>query len=71
MPFIETPTDLAETIADQLGIYGAHEDSEVVTCRVCFVPELVKRIRDSVENEKRVGTMNSQLSEMRGEGQGQ
>lgn len=52
MPFIETPQDIAEELADALGIYGAVEEhEESCSCRVCFVIEMTERIRQSVENE--------------------
>jgi hypothetical protein len=52
MPFIETPDELAEHIADLLGIYGIHQESEANNCRQCFVGDLVARIKASVSNEK-------------------
>jgi hypothetical protein len=57
MPFIETPDDIAERLADKLGIYGGHGDGDGAAdcrCRDCFVPELVDRMRASVDNERRL-----------------
>lgn len=54
MPFIETPTELAEALADLLGIYGAHEEDEPKICRVCFVSDMTMRIGQSVINELRL-----------------
>ena len=52
----ETPSELADAIADMLGIYGNgpefgdHPDD--CKCRMCFVIRMEDRIRDSVENEE-------------------
>lgn len=52
----ETPGELADAIADMLGIYGIgpefgdHPDE--CECRMCFVIRMEDRIRDSVENDK-------------------
>lgn len=52
MPFIETPEDIAEELADTLGIYGAaKEHNENCKCRVCFVVDMTDRIRQAVRNE--------------------
>ena len=53
---LETVDELAEELADMLGIYGDwpefgdHPDD--CKCRVCFVIRMEDRIRDSVENEE-------------------
>ncbi len=59
MPHLETPDELAEWVADWLGVYGSVLDDDhdarshkASKCRVCFVAELAQRIRDSVENEQ-------------------
>lgn len=53
MPYVETPQDIAEEVADQIGVYGAAEEhDDDCECRVCFVTGLTERIRISVENEK-------------------
>jgi hypothetical protein len=52
MPYLETPDELAEFLANQLGIYGAHEDGEANECRCCFVAGVKERIRNAVKNEK-------------------
>lgn len=54
MPNLETPEELADEIADLVGIYGGHEDGESKTCRVCFVSGFADRIRQSVKNEERL-----------------
>ena len=52
----ETPSELADAIADMLGIYGTgpefgdHPDD--CKCRMCFVSTMEDRIRDSVKNDK-------------------
>ena len=61
MPYLETPDELADALADMLGIYGAC-DSEIcdckkdgkTCCRVGFLFYMAQRIRDSVINEKLV-----------------
>lgn len=64
---IELPADLAEAMADAAGIYGgcpaevtggigSERDPiicPVMGCRICFVDEVERRIRESVENEKK------------------
>lgn len=61
MPHLETPEELAEHLADRLGVYGAHGDErnpEGVTCtdekpcRPCFVMAMAERIRRAVKNER-------------------
>jgi len=51
MPYLETPNELAEDMADKLGIYGAHAEDELRECRVCFVPRMAERIRIAAKNE--------------------
>ena len=66
MPFIETPQDLAEELANWLGIYedvrchslpdtqdiyGDREHAEDCNCRVFWVPLMINRIRKAVQNE--------------------
>lgn len=63
---IETVEDLAEKMADWLGIYGGckniHENDDNCTydkckpfcCRQGFVGAMEERIRESVENEKKL-----------------
>lgn len=54
MPHIEMPQDIAEELADLLGIYNSAESHlEDCKCRVCFVIGITDRIRESVANEKR------------------
>lgn len=54
MPYLETPSELADFLADSIGIYGGHEDGEKKQCRVCFVFEMSARIRAAVENEQKL-----------------
>lgn len=46
---IETVEDIVEWVADQLGVYGGHEDGEQRQCRVCFTSELTERIERAVK----------------------
>jgi len=57
MPMKETPDELAESVADMAGVYGAatappggHDDD--CGCRLCFTVEMARRIRESVANEE-------------------
>jgi len=55
MPMKETPDELAESIADMSGVYGAapvggHDDD--CACRLCFTVGMARRIRESVTNEE-------------------
>jgi hypothetical protein len=54
MPYLETPQDLAEDIADKLGIYGNipenDEHLDNCNCRLCFVEIMIDRIKNSVIN---------------------
>lgn len=60
MPHVETVEDLANTVADWIGCYGACkstnpdgcEAKELNCCRVGFMMEFPDRIRKAVENEK-------------------
>lgn len=56
MPNLETPDELAEQIADWCGVYGAAEHKndypDTCKCRMCFIGEVVRRIRESVRNEQ-------------------
>lgn len=53
MPHVETPPELAEEIADMLGVYGSSPDghAEGCECRLCFTVGMSRRIRESVANE--------------------
>jgi hypothetical protein len=50
----EMPRELAEQIADWVGVYGSHNNkcTEEEPCRMCFTEEVVGRIRAAVQNEK-------------------
>lgn len=53
MPYIETPQELAERIADWAYVYGAGPDGDHpddCKCRMCFVEMVEKRIWQAVEN---------------------
>lgn len=61
MPYIETPDELADHIADLAGVYDGcdkanegeiAEDCRDCNCRVGFVFMLAERIRQSVKNER-------------------
>ena len=50
MPYLETPPELADAIANMCGIYGAHDDdvcTEARPCRCCFATAMAERIRDA------------------------
>ncbi len=56
MPFLETPDELADHLADLMGIYqdsrcdeGEHVDD--CDCRVGWVPAMADRIRSAAANE--------------------
>jgi hypothetical protein len=63
MPYIETPDELADAIADMAGIYGGCNEEEnrrengvidctKCTCRIGFVADMSARIWRSVANGK-------------------
>ena len=63
MPFLETPPELADRLANLCGVYGAHDsDREPCRCRVCFCVEMAGRIRESVANEKLISAQPSLLA---------
>lgn len=59
MPYLETPEELADNIADLLGIYESPpmvgnldtDHPQDCKCRICFVTEMTDRIIDSVKNK--------------------
>jgi hypothetical protein len=59
MPNLITPPELAEEIANEINRYGVHKpefenDGEALKdcpCRMCYVMDLTRRIRESVRNE--------------------
>jgi hypothetical protein len=59
MPYIETPVELADYLADKIGIYGGHDDecTPQKPCRCCWVSEMAERIRRTVKNEASLETM--------------
>jgi hypothetical protein len=58
MPYIETVDELADNLADLLGIYedrtrrGIEHGGDGCDCRVYWVPAMAARIRRAVENER-------------------
>ena len=70
MPYLETPSDLADHLADKLGIYSdprcgdtaerldVHVDD--CECRVWWVPNMAERIRQAVKNERQLGEVLKQ-----------
>lgn len=68
---IETVEDLAEKIADWIGVYGGcvnittHDDNctydkfkNPFCCRMGFVTAMEERIREAVENDKKLESIN-------------
>jgi hypothetical protein len=66
---IETVSDLTNVIADWIGVYGAckcegkedgceFSEKAVNCCRVGFAIHLEDRIRNAVENDKKIKEMN-------------
>ncbi len=51
---IETLEDIIEQLADKLGIYGAHQESEQKPCRCCWTASLRCRIDDAVEIDRKL-----------------
>jgi len=74
MPNIETSTELADAIADMVGVYGSYytncqeKDQETYgcncdheddcKCRSCFVISMASRIRTSVSNDEKMRKLN-------------
>ncbi len=66
MPYLETPNELADWLADQVYPTGVYEDPECTArrgdedhtadcnCRVFWVPAMADRIRQAVQNETRL-----------------
>ena len=60
MPYVETPADLADAIADLVGIYGGgpldgSDHPDECPCRICFTEMIERRIWNAVENGARLG----------------
>ena len=58
-PYIETVEELAEQVADWCGVYGGGPENGAdhpadCKCRICFTGMVERRIRASVENDKRL-----------------
>ena len=58
MPYLETPQELAEALADLVGVYGGHDDDEPKPCRICWTMDMTDRIRKAVENETQINRMH-------------
>lgn len=66
MPHIETPDEIAEQVADWIGLYGGCksdgddgcDEKNPFCCRQGFVMDLTERIRTSVENEQKIESLN-------------
>ena len=59
MPYIESVEELAEAIADMVGVYGGGPENGSdhaydCKCRICFTDGMERRIRQAVENELRL-----------------
>jgi hypothetical protein len=53
---IETLDDIIEWLADQIGVYGAHDDEceKPDKCRPCWTSDLKERIERAVEVERKL-----------------
>jgi hypothetical protein len=56
---IEQLSDIIDQLADQIGVYGAHDDEndeacQHKPCRVCWTSELWDRIHAAVELEQQL-----------------
>ena len=68
MTLVEIPEELAESIADMIGIHDVptndwnpeihHKDN--CKCRICFVSNMTKRIKDSVKAEYILNKLHEQ-----------
>ena len=53
MPYVETVNELADAIADLCGVYGVKpvdgtdNHSFDCQCRICFVSDMARRIREA------------------------
>jgi len=53
---VEQLLDVIEDLADQIGVYGAHEEDEKAECRCCWTSRITERIRRAVEIDRRLET---------------
>ncbi len=70
MPYLETPEELADAIADLCGVYGGctypdvdttgNQDCRNCKCRGGFVADMTERIRAAVRNERQ---LNAKVAE--------
>ena len=59
MVHLETVEELAESLADAVGIYGCGEGGDngfadhpdTCNCRICFVSDITERIKQAVKND--------------------
>jgi hypothetical protein len=53
---IETLDDIVEQLANEAGVWGAHEENGPIEdeCRVCYTSALTRRIREAVRIERLV-----------------
>lgn len=49
---IETLDDVVESLADQIGVYGAHSEDEQGVCRICWTSNIKERILRAVVVER-------------------
>lgn len=63
MPYLETPEELAEDLADQVGVYGTGTETgghpEGCPCRICWVMGIVQRMRQAVAWEQRLAQVEA------------
>ena len=64
MPYLESVDDLAESLANLLGLYGScnseSEEDCPKDCRSCFVFSTKQRIREAVANERLLSQKGSE-----------
>ena len=70
MPFIEAPDELAEWLADKVGVYGGHDEKcdgpgAAKVCRICWTEDVIVRIRASVKNESTTPSSTPATEEVR------
>ncbi len=65
MPYIETVGELADTLADLIGVYGVHDeeaecpDDPRRMCRACVTSVMTGRIRTAAQNERRLDALGA------------
>ena len=48
----ESVDDVIEYLANQIGVYGCHQEGEARTCRVCWTADVKDRLLTAVETER-------------------